>query len=152
MVDIIHRVGIRAPIPEVYDAVATVRGVAGWWSEETTGESERGGRIGIRFRTPAGEVKGHMAMRVTTLMPEREVRWHFESGPQEWIGTDAVFELSRDREYTVVLFSHLGWREQVEFMAHCSTKWASFMMSLKDYVETGKGRPAPHDVKIDNWN
>jgi uncharacterized protein YndB with AHSA1/START domain len=152
MVNIIHKVGIRAPVAQVYAAVATTQGVAGWWSEETTGVAEPGGRIDVHFRKPDGEILGGMGMRVTQLAPDNEVRWRFESGPDEWIGTDAVFKLSRDGDYTVVLFSHENWREQVEFMAHCSTKWATFMMSLKDYVETGKGRPAPHDVKIDNWN
>jgi hypothetical protein len=37
-------------------------------------------------------------------------------------------------------------------MAHCSMKWAVFLMSLRDLVETGTGKPAPQDVKIDNWN
>jgi hypothetical protein len=31
-------------------------------------------------------------------------------------------------------------------------KWATFLLSLRDYVETGKGKPSPHDLKIDNWN
>jgi hypothetical protein len=35
---------------------------------------------------------------------------------------------------------------------NCSTKWAVFLMSLKSLIETGKGAPDPHDVKIDNWN
>lgn len=152
MVDIIHRVGIRAPISRVYEAVATVQGVAGWWSEEANGVSEPGGRIDINFRAASGEVLGGMEMVVTTLTPDNEVRWRFEAGPQEWIGTDAVFNLSQDGEYTVVRFGHLNWREQVEFTAHCCTKWATFLLSLKDFVETGQGRPAPHDLKIDNWN
>jgi hypothetical protein len=37
-------------------------------------------------------------------------------------------------------------------MHHCSTKWAIFLMSLKAFVETGKGAPSPDDVKIDSWN
>jgi hypothetical protein len=37
----------------------------------------------------------------------------------------------------------------VEFMHHCSTKWATFLMSLQALVETGKGAPYPNDVKID---
>ena len=53
---------------------------------------------------------------------------------------------------TIVLFSHVGWKEPVEFMHHCSTKWATFLMSLKKLLETGKGEPAPHDVKISNWH
>jgi hypothetical protein len=31
-------------------------------------------------------------------------------------------------------------------------KWATFMLSLKDLVEKGQGRPSPRDVKIDDWN
>jgi hypothetical protein len=37
-------------------------------------------------------------------------------------------------------------------MHHCSTKWGVFLMSLKSLLETGKGAPAPNDIKIDNWN
>ena len=44
------------------------------------------------------------------------------------------------------------WKEAGEFMAHCSTKWAIFLMSLKSLVETGKGAPYPNDVQISNWH
>jgi len=53
---------------------------------------------------------------------------------------------------TVLLFGHRNWREPIEFTAHCSMKWAVFLLSLRDFVETGKGRPSPDDLKIDNWN
>ncbi|HEY5240144.1 MAG TPA: hypothetical protein VIJ22_01710 [Polyangiaceae bacterium] len=49
---------------------------------------------------------------------------------------------------TFVLFSHAGWAEPVEFMHHCSTKWGTFLLSLKALVEKGKGRPAPDDVMV----
>ena len=35
-------------------------------------------------------------------------------------------------------------------MAHCSCKWAVFLLSLKDALETGKGRPFPDDIHIDH--
>ena len=60
--------------------------------------------------------------------------------------------LSQSGDYTVVNFAHRGWKEEVEFTAHCSTKWAIFLMSLKDLVETGKVRPAPDDVIIGDWH
>jgi len=47
-----------------------------------------------------------------------------------------------------VLFKHAGWAEPVEFMHHCSTKWATFLLSLKQLFETGKGRPAPGEVQV----
>lgn len=152
MVDIIHRVGIKAPISKVYAALATVNGVAGWWTQETSGVAEVGGTMEVRFSNPAGESIGGMKMEVVALEPGKKVHWRFTSGPEEWIGTDAIFDLSEEGNYTIVMFSHRNWRQAVEFMAHCSMKWATFMMSLKDMLETGQGKPSPNDIKIDNWN
>jgi hypothetical protein len=93
-----------------------------------------------------------MDYEVTQLEPNQEVRWRFTDGPPEWIGTEATFQLTEDDDMTILVFGHRNWKEPVEFMAHCSMKWAVFLMSLRELVETGKGKPAPEDVKIDNWN
>ena len=61
------------------------------------------------------------------------------------------FGLEQDGDSTAILFEHQGWKEPVESMHHCSTKWAIFLMSLKSLVETGKGAPYPNDTLIDNW-
>jgi uncharacterized protein YndB with AHSA1/START domain len=153
MVDIIHRIGIKANPADVYGALATVDGVAGWWTRETSGESKVGGLITVRFRDRGAEAeKGRMDIEVVKLNPGKEVQWRFKDGPPEWIGTDVTFSLSQEGEYTVVVFGHRNWREAVEFMAHCSMKWATFLLSLRELVETGKGKPSPDDLKIDNWN
>lgn len=93
-----------------------------------------------------------MAFDVVKLQPDREVSWRFTSGPAEWIGTDVTFELSVEGDQTLIRFGHRNWREPIEFMAHCSMKWATFLLSLRELVETGKGKPAPEDLKIDTWN
>ncbi len=49
MVDILHRVGVQAPLDEVYDALATPAGVAGWWTTDTTGDTEVGGKLRASF-------------------------------------------------------------------------------------------------------
>ena len=158
MVDIIHRIGIKASPTEVYAALSTVDGVAGWWTRETTGESAVGGVITVRFldrgadrQGPVTE-KGRMDLEVIRLDPGKEVRWRVTAGPPEWIGTDVTFSLSQADGQTVVVFGHRNWREAVEFTAHCSMKWATFLLSLKGLVETGTGRPSPGDLKIDDWN
>ena len=73
-------------------------------------------------------------------------------GPAEWLGTKVSFDLKQEGEYCIVLFKHAGWKEPVEFMHHCSTKWAIYLMSLKALVETGKGAPSPDDVQISDWH
>ena len=152
MVDILHRVGIKAPLSDVYAALSTREGVAAWWTTHTSGLSAPGDTIHFEFIAHDGTRLGGMSMQVLALVPDQEVRWRCTAGPEEWLDTDIVFHLSQEGDYSIVRFGHLNWREAVEFTAHCSTKWVTFLLSLKDLLETGKGRPAPDDLKIDNWN
>jgi len=146
MVDILHRIGVTAPKDDVYTALTTVKGLASWWTEDTDGDAEVGGVLRFRF------LPGGFDMKVQDSQPAECVLWEVVDGPQEWIGTRVRFDLEQVDEFTIVLFRHEGWREPVEFMYHCSTKWATFLMSLKHLVETGSGEPAPNDVQISNWH
>lgn len=152
MVNIIHRIGIRASAEKVYKALATIEGLSNWWTDETTGDEKIGGKIKFTFRTVTGDIKGEMQMEVKEMKPSQRVSWQCIEGPGEWIGTEITFDLSPQDDQTILLFGHRNWREAVEFTAHCSMKWAVFLLSLREYVETGKGKPSPHDLKIDNWN
>jgi len=152
MFDIIHRIGIRSSADKVYSALSTIKGLSNWWTDEVEGEEKVGGRIKFTFRSETGDVKGAMTMEVKKLDPQKEVRWRCVEGPDEWINTDVTFEWSQQDDHVIIIFGHRNWREWVEFTAHCSMKWAVFLLSLREYVETGKGKPSPHDLKIDNWN
>jgi uncharacterized protein YndB with AHSA1/START domain len=145
MPDILHRVGVKTPDPAgVYAAITTVDGLAGWWTENTTGSGDK-----LSFRFPP---VGGFDMEVLQAEPSSHVRWRVIDGPAEWIGTVIDWQLRQDGDYTIILFQHTGWSEPVEFMYHCSTKWGSFLMSLKALVETGTGAPAPRDVQISDWH
>jgi uncharacterized protein YndB with AHSA1/START domain len=147
MVDILHRVGIESSSPDqAYSALTTIEGLRGWWTRDTTGETEVGDVIAFRF------VAGGFDMKVAELVPGKHVLWEVVDGPGEWIGTHVSFELSQADDFTIVLFEHRGWAEPVEFMYHCSTKWATFLLSLKQLLETGQGAPAPVDVQISDWH
>jgi hypothetical protein len=95
---------------------------------------------------------GGFDMKILDLQPAKRVAVEGYRWPVEWIGTTVSFALISDGEWTIILFAHAGWREPVEFMYHCSTKWALFLMSLKSFLETGTGAPHPHDVQISNWH
>lgn len=148
MANILHRIGIKtSSVEEVYRTLTTRDGLAGWWTTDTRGEGDQTGNTVIfRFGTDGFD------MKVKNLQSPGLVEWEVLDGHQEWIGTTLRFELKQDGDYVILLFKHLNWKEPVEFMHHCSTKWAIFLMSLKSLVETGKGNPFPEDVKIDNWN
>jgi uncharacterized protein YndB with AHSA1/START domain len=148
MVDILHRVGVVTPSPEkVYDALTTVDGLSAWWTEDTRGGGGVGGVLEFRFPPVGG-----FDMEVVEVEPAERVVWRVVDGPEEWIGTTIDWRLRQDGDYTIVLFAHAGWSEPVEFMHHCSTKWGSYLLSLKSFVETGTGAPAPRDVQISDWH
>lgn len=148
MANILHRVGVKTASPDnVYRTLTTRDGLAGWWTTDTKGEGDQVGNIiEFRFGNDGFDIK------VKKLQAPTQVEWEVLDGPQEWIGTTISFELKQEGDYIILLFKHLNWKEPVEFMHHCSTKWAIFLMSLKSLVETGKGAPFPVDVKVDNWN
>jgi uncharacterized protein YndB with AHSA1/START domain len=143
MPDILHRVGVKASPNETYRALSTLDGLAGWWTTDTQGDCNIGGVIQFRFGT-----RGGFDMKVLELDPAKRVLWQVVGGPADWIGTKVSFELSQQDDFTIILFKHQGWKEPIEFMHHCSTKWALFMMSAKSLIETGKGAPYPDDVHI----
>jgi len=145
MADILHRVGIKSSVNEVYKALATREGAAAWWTDNTEGESKVGGVIQFRFGS------GGFDMKVLELQPGKRVLWQVVDGPEEWLGTKISFDLKQNGDWTIVLFKHEGWKEPVEFMHHCSTKWAVFLLSLKSLLENGKGRPWPDEIKLDSW-
>ncbi len=143
MVDILHSVGITSSVDDTYGALTTPEGLAGWWASDTTGD----GHV-IQFRFGPGGID----MVVRELEPGCRVLWEVVDGPEEWIGTTVSFDLQQVDDYTIVMFKHMGWKEPVEFMHHCTTKWGVFLMSLKSLLETGEGAPDPRDVKVTNWN
>jgi uncharacterized protein YndB with AHSA1/START domain len=127
---------------KVYEALSTLEGLSHWWIVGTTGDTAVGGTVHFR---PEG---GGFDMKVLESKPGEVVKWKCVGGPDEWKGTEITFRLQPKGNSAFVLFTHAGWREPVEFMHHCSTKWAVFLLSLKNWIEREEGRPHPYDVKI----
>ena len=143
MFDILHFVGIEASEARVYDALSTKSGLAGWWTENVSGDEHVGGILKFRF-----DQFGANDMKVLELAANERVSWGCVGGAPEWIGTRITFELKKRENEIGLLFAQRGWREQVEFMHYCSTKWAVYLVGLKQLVETGRGTPYPRDTRI----
>lgn len=144
MAEIKHRVGIKGPAAEIYRRLTTDDGLSTWWTTDTQGAGPVGAVIEFRFGG------GGPDFEVIELIPDQLVRWrHSGEMPEDWMGSEVLFELKPEEKQTIIVFSHYNWRQSSDFLAHCSTKWAIFMMSLKASVENGQGKPYPDDVHID---
>lgn len=145
MAEINHFIGVRAPVSKVYEALTTPEGLAKWWTADVSGEANRGGGL-VKFRF--GD-HGGPDMRVEAVEPNTSVEWLcVEHQPGDWRNTRFRFELRPGDGQVVIRFRHYDWAEAGDFLAFCSTKWATFLLSLRESVETGVGRPWPHDLQI----
>jgi len=145
MPTIYHQAGIAGTPEQIFTALTTTSELAAWWTRDTRGNCEAGGLIEFYF----GKLR--MGMQVIETTANKRVRWRSISGDGEWQDTKIVFELCPDANQTLVNFSHENWADVTDLFRHCSTKWAVFLLSLKDYIETGEGRPYPDDIQINHW-
>lgn len=138
MTDIFHRVGINAKPGKVFTALTTIEGLRSWWVVMADGSAEKGGSIDAVV----------FDMQVLEAQSDKLVHWKCTRGPKEWLDTEVIFRLEWKDGQTFVMFQHINFRYQDEFLFHSSTKWATFLLSLRDAVENGQGHPIPDDLKI----
>lgn len=75
--------------------------------------------------------------------------WHvvdnyfkFTKSTTEWTGTDMIFDISKEKEKTKVIFIHKGLVPAYECFDICSNAWGTYINgSLKNLIMTGKGEP-----------
>ena len=142
MANICLTIGTKAPADKMMAALNTIDGLNNWWTSDTSGDTVIGGIIIFRF----GE-NGGMDMRVQESNPQK-VTWECMTGPDEWVGTKLHFLVEENEGHAQLMFKHEGWAAETSFHHHCSMKWAVFLLSLKQYLDTGEGRAFPNDIQI----
>ena len=145
MADIRHRVGITAP-RRVYHALATTEGLSGWWTRDTAG-TRPGGKLEFYF----GQPEPAAVMEVTELIPASGWPGAACRDPTSGSVPPSPSTCPTPDGETALLFTHADWREPIEFMHHCSTKWAYYLLGLKAGLEGGVATPYPEDMAISSW-
>ncbi|TQV87054.1 SRPBCC domain-containing protein [Aliikangiella coralliicola] len=140
MSNISLKIGVATDRATTLAAINTIEGLSSWWTTDVSGETSEGQTIRFRFNESGPDMK-------VTASSNDKVVWLCTAGPDEWLGTEISF-LIKDEDETVIYFQHKNWREETPFHYHCSMKWATFLLSLKELLDEGKGRPFPDDRKI----
>jgi uncharacterized protein YndB with AHSA1/START domain len=144
MFEIRHRVGISGSAGDIYRLLTTDEGLSRWWTTDTRGAGDPGSVIAFRFDGDGPDFE------VVELIANQKVVWrHSGEIPPAWRGSEISFELEPAGKQIFVNFRHYNWATTDNFLAHCSTKWGVFMLSLKSCIETGRGQPFPDDIHID---
>ncbi|MCU0267144.1 MAG: SRPBCC domain-containing protein [Acidimicrobiales bacterium] len=136
--DIVHELEIAAPASEVYEAVTTQQGLAGWWTRDATEALAVGAEA--RFGFDGGAVR--FTMRVDALEAPELVHWQCTAGPDEWVGTSIAFRIEGTDAGSTLRFWHGGWEYEDGDLPRASFRWAMYLDSLRRLLETGTGSPA----------
>ncbi len=145
MARIRHRVGIRAARRDVYEAVHLPDKLAAWWATSASGKPEVGGQLRLEFPGYDDHV-----WEVVELAEDAVVHLRCRQGPGPWIDSELRFDLAAGESQVYVTLTHSNLDEQSEAYLYFNTKWVTFLLSLKDFLETGTGQPFPRDVQIDH--
>ena len=143
MLDILHRLEIDAPRERVYDALTHAEGIRGWWTRDAELDARVGGIGEFRFYQRERLTR----VRVDALDAPARVAWTvLDSFMPGWPDTCIRFDLEPAGSGCILAFAHRGFAHENEWFARVTTGWAYFLVSLKRFVECGRGAPSPEVV------
>lgn len=138
-----HRVGVAGNINQIYRAMHEPPGLAGWWATTADGTPEVGHLVNLHF-----EALTTLTFRLTALEENALVGFQCVSGPGAWQDSQLEFTFRRDEKQVWVGLIHENESASEDDFVYFSTKWPIYLLSMRDFIENGTGRPYPKDTKI----
>ena len=134
------QVGFARPPEAVFDALTTVRGLAGWWSPAAGGGTVAGDVLRLDHNG-----KGTLVLEVDAAERPRFVAWWVRAYTlnEESGGDKITFRIRPGADGgTALAFRHDALVPELRSATSTPSRgWEHFLPSLRDYVETGTGRP-----------
>ena len=142
MPDIMHSLKIQTPPDRLYQAITTAEGIRNWWTRDASLDEAVGGTGEFGFYGRRFVAK----IAIDALEPQARVNWRVTNSA--WPGDVVEFDLSPQSNHTRLAFAHRGFAEADQRYASATTRWGGYLLSLKSYLETGKGSPNPDDIDL----
>jgi len=143
MAEVRHRVGIRGSLGDIFTALIEPRYLAGWWATSASGAPEVGKTLELTF----GKLVT-LSFLIRELRINSLVNLECSSGPYPWLGSQLHFVLEAADNQIFLTMTHSNKDADDDSFLYFSTKWPLYLLSLRDFIETGSGRPYPGDIKI----
>jgi uncharacterized protein YndB with AHSA1/START domain len=138
MADILHQLTIKTNPSQLYHALNDKKGLMGWWTRDVNFEPMVNSIAQFTFEHGKAEVR----LKIIKLIPNRAVVWHCLNGFPEWEDTQIAFDIEAVRDGCILHFSQRGWRRTTGSYPKYNFEWAKYLVSLRNYLEKGKGFPA----------
>jgi uncharacterized protein YndB with AHSA1/START domain len=139
MARIVFEVQIDADVSRIVQALDSERGISGWWTPTVRFDGGAGSVMNPSF----AQAPVPFSLTVDEVS-DTTVRWSSSGDfPPHWIGTTITWTFSPANGGTLVHFNHDGWASDEGPFPSSALTWGLLMDSLKQYVETGTGKPLP---------
>lgn len=137
MPNIIMSCNMDADAATVYRAISTTDGVTGWFTDR----ADIGEGVGMHHLLTFPGMPAPWDLRVEEIDPPRRLALSVLAGPPPWENTTMAYEILDRPEGGIVLnFDHNDF-VTVDGVREFTIGWATKVLSLKKYVETGKPDP-----------
>ena len=136
-------VRVQASPDALFNAITTASGLTAWWTE-ATGSGDTGGDLEFVMSAPEP-----LRVHVDAATRPRSVQWTVTecSFEPDWVGTRPTFTITAVDDSTSELeFRHVGLTDELDCIDMCTSGWNHFIVSLRDYAETGRGNPRGSDA------
>lgn len=145
---ILHTVDIASTPANIYEALTTQEGLAGWWSRKVAADVREGGVINFTFLR-----NFNPDMKITLLEETKLVCWECVGGHEPWQDNKFRFEIEQRGDGSILFFRQEYTKElNDEEYGRYNCNWGFYLDSLRLLVETGRGKPylAPKPADLKN--
>lgn len=130
--DLVFHVDIDGSAEDIYQAIATEKGLKSWWTRDTEADEQEHGKATFGF----GRRGMVFRMDIVELSPGERVEWRCTGDNPEWESTRLKWNITEGLSSERGLWlRHESWKEPTMFSASCTATWGALMHRLKDYVE-----------------
>ena len=136
--DYTYGMQVDVPLPQIIAALTDDALISRWWTAATRSE-----RHGDEVRLFAGGDASFVDFTVEHSPGTGEVAWAVTACVEpDWVGTRPSFSVRANDDGTYAVgFRHFGLRPALACFDQCRAGWNHFMPSLRQFLETGRGRP-----------
>jgi len=89
-----------------------------------------------------------LLFRIDALEENERIQLHCVAGPGPWQDCSLQFSFKPDNDQVWVDLVHENKAASDDDSLYFSTKGTCYLLSLRNFIEHGQGRPCPNNIKI----
>jgi uncharacterized protein YndB with AHSA1/START domain len=139
-----HFIGAKTTPGEMFSAVSAPEKLQQWWSTSAQGHAIPGGTVTLEF-----DGLTVLKFRYDEIIPDRKLVLTCYDSFKSWDKTQLVFDIEQKENQVFLTQTHQNIPdEDYESLVYFTSKWTVYLLSLKQYLETGAGTPYPNELKL----